>query len=181
MTTTRQEDELAILQRMRDQHRAILSEAEKTIRRERPLVAALDDAMDAIKGKLPHQPPTLARWATLGNFSNRAVVTEQSSNIESRNGTSEPVKAIRRQPQYADTTIIAAIKSVLDSAKHYMHADELVAAIYEPVPQDQFLQVKRTIVSEVIRGMGKGWFKRGAKPNTFGSVKLPDEKSVKPD
>ncbi len=174
---TRQEEELATLQKMRDEHRTTLSEAEKTIRRERPLVAALDQAIDALKGRNSQFGSFGA--ATVATFHRNLQTLKDIQNRAALKAESEATKPVRRQPQFSDISIIAAIKSVLDGAKRYMHADELVLAVYEPVPKSEFLRVKRTIVSEVLRGIKKGWFKRGAKPNTFGSVKLTDEKEMK--
>jgi hypothetical protein len=49
-----------------------------------------------------------------------------------------------------------------------VHVDRIVREIYEPIPhKDVFYRIKRTVVSEIIRGMTKSLFFRGDRPNTF--------------
>jgi hypothetical protein len=83
---------------------------------------------------------------------------------------SQPIP--HRKLEYLDGTILMAIERVLERLKgehEFVHVDDLVKEIYVPISDnDQFYRVKRTLVSEIIRGMKKNLFTRGPKPNSFG-------------
>lgn len=77
-----------------------------------------------------------------------------------------------RKPEYAEMTILGSIRKALQQHgdHEFLHVDEIVKEIYLPISDnDQFYRVKRTVVSETIRGMKKHLFRRHPmKANTFG-------------
>ena len=75
-----------------------------------------------------------------------------------------------RRDFYATMPTIEAARQVLLRAGGPMHVDEMIAQMFEVSKEDtvQFMRVKRTLVSELIRGMKRGTFAREPnKKNTF--------------
>jgi hypothetical protein len=147
-------------------HQAMYDSALQTLRREVPIVQSLRNAIAALKGqKIDVTPP---HWKLISLTSSIAS-TDRTNLRESSTGL--PIQPLpNRKPEYASMTIIEAIQRVLvQSVKDYLHADELVREIYEPTSDnDIFYRIKRTVVSEAIRGIKKGLFVRGSEKNTFG-------------
>lgn len=139
-------DQIGLLKEILEQHKRVFDEAVSTARREQPIVASLEAAIAALENQ------------------------DQHHTDEAGSGHVSPAIPLRK-PEYASMTIIASIQKAL--AKHgtgvILHADDIIKEIYLPITDnDQFYRIKRTIVSEVIRGVDKRMFRRGPHPNTFG-------------
>jgi hypothetical protein len=157
-----QEDKtMDILESALSEHQAAYDAALRTLQRESPIVRSLRNAIAALKGQKTDLPDPF--WKTIFVNGTPTTIRESSTGL--------PIQPLpNRKPEYASMTIIEAIQRVLvQSAKDYLHADELVREIYEPTSDnDIFYRIKRTVVSEAIRGMRKGLFVRGSEKNTFG-------------
>lgn len=132
-------------------HEKAWKDALAVVQREQPIVESLQNAIQALKGEA-------------------AVATPLPSN-----GRPQAIQkpAPTRKHEYLDLTAIEAIhKALLKLSTPFgrtPHIDRVVDEIYNPIPdRDVFYRIKRTLVSEAIRGMKKGLFVRGKKPNTFG-------------
>ena len=156
-------DTIEVLQSALAEHDLIYRNALATMEHEAPIVHSLKTAIAALKGEKIN-PPNLSFWKSV-----LARTQPVGGSVLSSNGL--PIQPLpSRKPEYAAMTILNAIQDVLaHSAKDFVHADDLVKAIYEPTnDNDIFYRIKRTIVSEAIRGMKKGQFVRGPEKNTFG-------------
>ena len=157
-------NEIALIEKMLADHEQHLQEANETVRRETPIVANLRQTLEALKvsaGLAPTPAPVLTR------------TTGQTGTV------SQPLPA--KKPEYAELTIVGAIQHAFQKwpDRVFVHVDELVREIYEPiVDNDQFYRVKRTIVSETIRGISKGLFERGQGKNTFGLARPKNDQAA---
>jgi hypothetical protein len=140
------------------QHESILKQAKITVQREEPIVIGLRRTLAALMGEEPAQP----EQAFAGSGPETPLFP---SNLEI-NSTS-----VTRKPQYLSMTIVKSAEVAigkLAGAGVPIHVDRIVREIYEPIPhKDVFYRIKRTVVSELIRGMVKNQFFRGTTPNTF--------------
>ena len=153
---------LEVLQAALAEHDRNYQTAIATLEYEAPIVHSLRNSIAALKGE--KLEPGSGFWQPI------VLRTPLPPNV-SVSSTGLPIQPLpSRKPEYASMTIIEAIQRVLvQSAKDYLHADELVREIYEPTTDnDIFYRIKRTVVSEAIRGLRKGLFVRGSEKNTFG-------------
>jgi hypothetical protein len=156
-------DTLETLQSALAEHDLIYRNAVAMLEREGPIVHSLRNAIAALKGEKLDATPVF--WKYPG------VLLRTPISGGSVSSTGLPIQPLpNRKPEYASITIIEAIQRVLvQSVKDYVHADELVREIYESTSDnDIFYRIKRTVVSEAIRGIRKGLFVRGSEKNTFG-------------
>jgi hypothetical protein len=145
------EQHKATLQEILKEHEDRLQQALAVVHIEKPFVDNLRAAIQALSG-----PPTpLER--TVARFADQVRQTQESGMPP-------------RLAEFENMTVLAAIRTVLERAGLYCHADDIVRAIYgRSLSKAQFQSAKRTIVSEVIRGIEKKLFVRdGTRPNTFG-------------
>lgn len=154
-------ERVTILQELLTEHEQILKNAVQTANHARPIVVSLRNAIAALKGeKVP-----------LSGFQfifNRSDTASGSINLGSSGLAIQPLPG--RKPEFANMTIMASLQRFLAAKPgEFVHADQLVKEIYEPTEDnDIFYRIKRTLVSEVLRGMKKGLFVRGPGKNTFG-------------
>jgi hypothetical protein len=133
-------------------HEKVLQQALVIVRREQPIVQSLQAAIVAIRGE----------------------VIPTGSGAAATNGAPTTVQSLAptRKHEYTDMTAIGAIQKALNKITTpgtAVHIDRVAEEIYNPIPdRDVFYRIKRTLVSEAIRGMKKDLFFRGKKPNTFG-------------
>lgn len=155
-------DQIQALESMLALHQHQLAEGQAILNREMPIVVSLRNTIAAMK-RLEAGP--------------EAPV--EAANQPSPDLTSQTMP--RRKAEYAQMTIVDSIRHALSKwTEDYVHVDQIVREIYLPIADnDQFYRVKRTVVSETIRGMDKGLFKRDPnKANTFGLVRAANSKAA---
>jgi hypothetical protein len=156
----KEKENLEMLQTLLAEHDRVFRLAVETVNRERPIVFSLKNAIAALKGERISTLP----WGT--------AIFRHSPGESVSVGTSglaiQPLPG--RKSEFANMTIMASLQKVLAKKPgEFVHADELVKEIYEPTEDnDIFYRIKRTLVSELLRGMKKALFVRGPGKNTFG-------------
>lgn len=150
------EREARLLTAILAQHESVLEEARITVRKEEPIVANLRRTLAALTGEEPLE-------LEQGSAGSSPSIPVSLVDLNSTNVT--------RKPQYLSMTIVksaAVAIGQLAGAGVPIHVDRIIREIYEPIPnKDLFYRIKRTVVSEIIRGMTKNLFFRGNGPNTF--------------
>jgi hypothetical protein len=163
------EEEARMLAAMLEVHEKALEQAIATVRREEPIVTSLRRAIAALMEESPYAQARITNGTNQASFhiipdgAHRAAAIHALQQNESGIPT--------RKAEYADRTIIEAMHKafVKIAPTGFIHIDRIVDEVYNPIEhRDVFYRIKRTLVSEIIRGMKKGLFVRGRAPNTFG-------------
>lgn len=159
-----QNEQIELLKQMRATHKAMLDDAIEIVDRERPIVASLEAAIRALLGEAAEQTAPTTR-----------LVLHSMSPL-----FTQPMP--ERNPEYQGITIMEAVQRALQKiGKEYAHVDEIIREAYAPISDSgQFYRVKRTLVSEILRGIRKGLFKREeAARNSFGLAAQPKREEAK--
>ena len=162
------EEEARMLAAMLAVHEKAFEQAIAIARREDPIVTSLRRAIAALMGE-SRQPQALAANGTSPAVA--PVVDEQHRAASLRNLEQTQSSTPTRKAEYTQSTIIAAMHRAFEkiAPTGFIHIDKIVNEVYHPIEdRDVFYRIKRTLVSEIIRGMKKGLFVRGREPNTFG-------------
>ncbi len=169
----KEKESLDVLQALLAEHERTLSIGLETVDRERPIVFTLKNAIAALKGE---------RISATFGFSFTHKSAGEPLNVGTSGLAIQPLPG--RKPEFANMTIMNSLEKVLAKRQgEFVHADHLVKEIYEPTgDNDVFYRIKRTLVSELLRGMKKGLFVRGPGKNTFGSGLMANghKKDVRP-
>jgi hypothetical protein len=148
-----QQAQIELLKQMLAEHQGTLDAAKAIVHREYPIVSNLEATITSLEGRNAKSHDQQVEVKTSEEFP-----------------ASKPVPA--RKPEYAGMTIIGSIQRALEKRPEpFLHVDEIVKDIYEPIADSaQFYRVKRTVVSELLRGEDR--FKRDtSKKNTFGLIR----------
>lgn len=161
------EEEARMLGAMLAVHEKAFEQAIAIARREDPIVTSLRRAIAALMGESPQ-----AQTATANGTSHAVspAVDEQHRVASLRTLEQIQSSVPTRKAEYAQSTIIAAMHRAFEKIAPvgFVHIDKIVNEVYHPIQdRDVFYRIKRTLVSEIIRGMKKGLFVRGREPNTF--------------
>jgi hypothetical protein len=160
------EQEATVLGRMLAEHEKALQDAVGIVKREQPIVENLRRTVASLMGR-----PPKSEWA---EYTSRYSTV--SSILHNGGGKEEtPIAAQdsipKRKPEYGELTHIQSVLKAMQALVpdgSAIHVDQIVRETYFPIPnRDVFYRIKRTVVSEILRGMGKHLFVRGKKPNTF--------------
>ena len=164
------EDEARTLGTMLAEHEKVLQDAYEIVKREQPIVENLRRTVASLMGKPPKDS-----WGFVPAALDRYQPSRATTFLINQNPSQGAPEAVpKRKPEYAQLTHIqsvvkAMVALVPDGTP--IHVDEIVRETYFPIPdRDVFYRIKRTVVSEILRGMEKHLFARGKKPNTFGLV-----------
>ncbi len=152
---------LEVLQALLAENEQKLGDAVRVVNETRPVVFSLRNTISALKGQ-----------KMAGQGVQFLYNTDFSEWLVNRGASGLPIQPLpSRKPEFANMTIMASLQAVLAKRPgEFVHADELVKAIYEPTEDnDIFYRIKRTLVSEILRGIKKGLFVRGPGKNTFGA------------
>ncbi len=145
------EEQARLLGEMLSEHEKKLREAVVIFNREEAIVSNLRRTIAALMGE--NEPSSVVDTGTEA----RIVM---------------PTDTPSRKGEYANLTIVASAQRALSRLvppNGFAHVDQIVQEVYDPIPhKDVFYRIKRTVVSELIRGMDKGLFRRGDRPNSFG-------------
>jgi hypothetical protein len=166
----RKDGRIDVLRGMLAEHQKLLEAAVREMERERPIVISLRDALAALTGEplshiLQHGEASVSHVVPSGT-----VTTTTGRVVQEIPG---------RKSEYAKMTIIDALRVGLQKQKEkFAHVDVLMNEVYLPIrDNDQFYRVKRTVVSELIRGMSKGIFVRNPNAkNSFGLAPQPEKR-----
>lgn len=162
------EEEARMLGAMLALHEKTLEQALAVANREEPIVSSLRRAIAALMGESPQTHVVTTNSVNLqGSFvvdgQHRVAALRRLQQIQS--------SAPTRKAEYAQKTIIAGMRRAFEkiAPTGFVHVDKIVSEMYNPIEdRDVFYRIKRTLVSELIRGMKTGLFVRGTGANTFG-------------
>jgi hypothetical protein len=145
------DDQIEVLEQLLKQYEPEFQKAQETAQRLAPIITNLRMLIASLGGG------TVPRY--------------EIANGESRRDPTTGVGMPPRRDFYATIPTIEAARQVLMKAGGGpMHVDDMIGQMFEVNKDDsaQFLRVKRTLVSELIRGMKRGIFEREPKKkNTF--------------
>lgn len=143
--------QLKVLEQLLKQYEPEFQKAQETAQRLAPIIEHLRMLITSLGGG------TVPRWE----------IAEGESRRDPTTGVGMPP----RRDFYTGMSTIEAARQVLAKVGGGpMHVDDMIAQMFEVKKEDavQFARVKRTLVSEVIRGMKRGIFEREPKKkNTF--------------
>jgi hypothetical protein len=162
------EEEARMLGAMLVVHEKALEQALAVANREEPIVSSLRRAIAALMGEAPQGHLVTTNGA---NLQSSFIVDGQHRMAALRTIHQVQSSVPTRKAEYAQSTIIEAMHRAFEkiAPTGFVHIDKIVDEVYNPIEdRDVFYRIKRTLVSEVIRGMKKGLFVRGPEPNAFG-------------
>lgn len=135
--------------------------AESTTERLRPIVANLRSTIEALESSSPNISLfTVEELEAIQPTVSDGPTETPAPKTSFAPGARKSAKMPERRSQYANVSIMNIVSGILGSADRPYHADELVDAIWDVQTQDERKAAKRSIVSEMLRGSSKGFWRK---------------------